>query len=348
MRPPSLANGIWATIRSFCRCTHGFDEYLGLPYSNDMWPRHPQQKNFYPDLPLIEGDKVRQLDPDQSQLTTMYTERAVKFIEKSQDKPFFLYLAHSMPHVPLFVSDKFKGKTRQGLFGDVIEEVDWSAGQILDTLKRLKLENNTLVIFTSDNGPWLSYGNHAGSPGRSARAKALRLRAACASHSLRAGRAGFPKARVSKSPAMTIDLLPTLANLVKAPLPKHKLDGLDIWPLLTNRRGAQTPHEYFYFYYGKDLQAIRSGKWKLHLPHPYQSLEFAGNDGAPGKYVRKEIELSLFDLEKDAGETTNLAAQQPAVVQRMLQYAEQARADLGDALTKREGQGVRPAGQLAK
>jgi arylsulfatase A-like enzyme len=327
---------------------HGFDEYLGLPYSNDMWPKHPQQKNFYPDLPLIEGDKVIQLDPDQSQLTTLYTERAVKFIEQSKNQPFFLYLPHTMPHVPLFVSNKYKGKSKQGLYGDVIEEIDWSAGQVLDTLKRLKLDEQTLVIFTSDNGPWMSYGNHAGSPGPFRESKGTAFEGGVRVPFIARWPGHIPKGAVSQLPAMTIDLLPTLANLIKAPLPKHKLDGLDIWPLLTNQRGARSPHEVYYFYWGKELHALRSGQWKLHLPHPYQSLEFADNDGKPGKYVRKELELSLFDLAQDPGEMTNVAARQPAVVQRLLNYAEQARADLGDALTKREGSGVRPAGQLGK
>jgi len=151
--------------KPFLPVRHGFDEYFGLPYSNDMWPRHPQQKGFYPDLPLIEGDQVVELDPDQSQLTTRYTERAVRFIERNRDKPFFLYVAHTMPHVPLFASGKFRGTTARGLYGDVMAEIDWSTGRILDAVKRAKLDNDTLVIFTSDNGPWLSYGNHAGSAG---------------------------------------------------------------------------------------------------------------------------------------------------------------------------------------
>src|SRR5688572_3275121 len=146
---------------------HGFDEYFGLPYSNDMWPSHPEAKRgTYPPLPLIEGDRVidSEVTPaEQANLTTWYTERAVKFIERNKDQPFFFYLAHSMPHVPLHVSDKFKGKSKQGLYGDVIVEIDWSVGEVMKALKKHGLEKNTLLIFTSDNGPWLSYGNHAGS-----------------------------------------------------------------------------------------------------------------------------------------------------------------------------------------
>ena len=147
----------------FLPTKHGFDEYFGLPYSNDMWPQHPTAK--FPALPLIDREKTIEENPDQSKLTTWYTERGVKFIEANKEKPFFLYMPHSMPHVPLFVSDKHKGKSKAGLFGDVIEELDWSVGEILATLKKHDLEKNTLVIFTSDNGPWLSYGNHAGTAG---------------------------------------------------------------------------------------------------------------------------------------------------------------------------------------
>src|SRR5438132_2353368 len=147
----------------FLPTRHGFDDYLGLPYSNDMWPRHPTAK--FPDLPLFEGEKVREYNPDQSRLTTWYTERAVRFIEQNKDRPFFLYVPHTMPHVPLHVSDKFKDKSKQGLYGDVIMEIDWSVGQILAALKQQGLDEQTLVLFTSDNGPWLSYGDHAGSAG---------------------------------------------------------------------------------------------------------------------------------------------------------------------------------------
>jgi arylsulfatase A-like enzyme len=142
---------------------HGFDEYFGLPYSNDMWAKNPSAN--FPDLPLIEGDRTVATNPDQRMLTTWYTERAVQFIGANKDRPFFLYVAHNMPHVPLHVSEKFRGKSAQGLYGDVIMELDWSVGQILAALRDTGLDERTLVLFTSDNGPWLSYGNHAGSAG---------------------------------------------------------------------------------------------------------------------------------------------------------------------------------------
>jgi arylsulfatase A-like enzyme len=333
----------------FLPTRHGFDEYFGLPYSNDMWPNHPTAaKGYYPDLPLIENEKVVQLMPDQTQLTTWYTEHAVKFIEKNKDKPFFLYLPHSMPHVPLFVSDKFKGKTKQGTYGDVIEEIDWSVGQALDTLKRLGLDRETLVIFTSDNGPWLSYGNNAGSAGPLREGKGTSFDGGQREPFVARWPGKIPAGAVNSEPAMTIDLLPTIARLAGAEVPKDRIiDGLDIWPLLAGERGARSPHDALYFYWGKELHAVRSGKWKLHLPHPYQHLESAGGGGKPGRYVRRELELSLFDLEKDVGETTNVAAKNPDVVKQLMAFVERARADLGDSLTNREGKNVREPGRLA-
>jgi arylsulfatase A len=325
---------------------HGFDEYFGLPYSNDMWPRHPQQKDFYPDLPLIENDAVVKLDPDQSQLTTWYTERAVGFIERNREKPFFLYVPHAMPHVPLFVSDKFKGKTGE-LYGDVISEIDWSVGQILDALKRTGLDEHTLVIFTSDNGPWLSYGNHAGSSGPFREGKGTTFEGGVRVPFVARWPGRIPKGLVAQLPAMNIDMLPTLAALAGATVPSERpIDGRNLWPVMSGEHGATAPHEVLYFYWGAELHAVRSGSWKLHLPHPYQSLEFPGSDGVPGKYVRKEIELSLFDLEKDPAESTNLSAANPEIVKRLMEYVERAREDLGDALTKRTGKNVRPAGRM--
>jgi arylsulfatase A-like enzyme len=316
--------------KPFLPLQHGFDEYFGLPYSNDMWPRHPQQKDFYPDLPLLEGDEVIQHDPDQSQLTKWYTDRAVSFIERNREKPFFLYVPHSMPHVPVFASAAFKGKTPGGIYGDVIAELDWSVGQILDALRRTNLDNDTLVIFTSDNGPWLSYGNHAGSSGAFRQGKGTAFEGGVRVPFIARWPGRIPKKAVGGLPAMTVDLLPTLARLAGAAVPTERIiDGRDMWPLLAG-----------------ELHAVRSGRWKLHLPHPYQSLKRAGTDGAPGEYERRTIELSLFDLEQDAGESTNVADRNPDVVKKLLEYAEQARADLGDSLTNRTGKNVRPAGRM--
>lgn len=328
----------------FLPTRHGFDDYFGLPYANNMSPKHPTDP--YPDLPLIEGEKAIAYNPDQTQLTTWYTERAVKFIEKNKDRPFFLYVAHSMPHVPLYVSDKFKGKSKQGLYGDVIMEIDWSVGEILAALKKHGLDEQTLVMFTSDNGPWLSYGNHAGSSGPLREGKMTTWEGGLREPFLARWPGRIPAGTVCREPAMTIDILPTLAKLAGAELPKLPIDGLDIWPLLSGQPGAKCPHEALYFYWNRELQAVRAGRWKLHFRHPYITLAGrpAGKDGRPVPYVLTETPRALFDLENDPGETTNLADRNPDVVRRLEALADKARADLGDSATRREGKGVRPPG----
>ena len=330
----------------FLPTRHGFDDYFGLPYSNDMWPRHPTATN-YPPLPLIEGEKVVALMPDQTQLTTWYTERAVRFIERNKQRPFFLYVPHNMPHVPLHVSKKFKGKSKRGLYGDVIREIDWSVGQILRALKKHGLDERTLVMFTSDNGPWLVYGDHAGSalPLREGKATTFEggVREAC----LMRWPGKIPAGTVCSEMASTMDLLPTLARLAGTNAPSDRvIDGRDIWPLMSGQPGAKTPHEAFYYYWERQLQAVRSGPWKLHLPHSYPTPEPAGAGGKPGKYVSKQLGLALYDLENDIGETTDLALQHPEVVQRLESLAESAREDLGDSRTGRLGKNIRPPGKL--
>ncbi len=336
---------------------HGFDEYFGLPYSNDMWPSHPEAKHgTYPPLPLIEGDRVidGEVTPaEQARLTTQYTERAVKFIERNADRPFFFYLAHSMPHVPLHVSDKFKGKSQQGPYGDVIMEIDWSVGEILKALKKHKLEDDTLVIFASDNGPWLSYGNHAGSalPLREGKGTCWEggVRVPC----LMRWPGKIPPGTTSDAMFMSIDLLPTIARLVETPLPKLPIDGLDVWPLIAGQPGAKNPHDaYFFYYHQNELQAVTSGdgRWKLLLPHTYRTLGRgpAANNGIPVKYEMKKLNTpELYDLANDVSEQRNVADQHPAIVQHLLASAEQARADLGDALMQRKGAGTREPGRVA-
>ena len=311
---------------------NGFDDYFGLPYSNDMWPNHPTNKSF-PPLPLFEGTKVVRTQPDQRNLTTWYAERAVSFVEKNKGRPFFLYVPHSMPHVPLFVSDKFAGKTTRGLFGDVIAEIDWSVGQILDALKRHNLDDNTLVIFSSDNGPWLSYGDHAGSAGVLREGKATTFEGGVRVPALFRWPGKLPAGAVTREPAMTIDVLPTMAGLIGAELPaNHILDGRDIWPLVGARAGAKSPHDALYFYWNRQLQAVRAGRWKLHFPHAYTAItDPRAAGGVPGKYRQDRIELSLYDLEADPGETKNVAGQHPEVVERLTKLGERARQDLGDA-----------------
>lgn len=329
----------------FLPMQHGFDTYYGLPYSNDMWPGHPNPKADYPKLPLIDGNQTIAQNPDQTRLTTDYTLRAVQFIKEAHASPFFLYLPHSMPHVPLHVSKERSGKSAAGLYGDVIEEIDWSVGQILQTLKQLNLDNKTLVIFTSDNGPWLSYGNHGGSATGLREGKGTSFDGGVRVPCLVRWPGTIPPGLVCSEPAMTIDMLPTLAHLSQAKLPKLKIDGMNIWTLLT-QPSAKSPHDALYFYWGKDLHAVRCGKWKLHLPHPYQSLKAApGKDGKPGPYEQKQLPLSLFDLQSDPAETSNLADANPEQVKLMMSHVAKARSDLGDGLVKQEATGARPAGR---
>ena len=330
---------------------HGFDEYLGLPYSNDMWPFHPTAGDRFPDLPLIEGTRVIDANvtgEDQEQLTTLYTQRAVQFIENNKDRPFFIYLPHSMVHVPLYVSDRFRGKNQRGLFGDVVMELDWSVGQIMDTLRKHQLDRRTLVIFTSDNGPWLSYGDHAGSAGPLREGKGTMFDGGCREPTVMWWPGKIPAGTVCKAPAMTIDILPTLAHLVGAKLPDHAIDGRNIWPLIAGEPGAKSPQEAYFFYWGQELQAVRMGKWKLHFPHSYRTLggKPGGTGSKPAPYENAKIELALFDLETDPGETKNVAGEHPDAVAKIEELAERMRAELGDSATKRKGAGVREPGRL--
>ncbi|MDX1564447.1 MAG: sulfatase [Phycisphaeraceae bacterium] len=343
--------------KKFLPMQHGFDDYFGLPYSNDMWPYHPNVMHLpmekrlkrWPHLPLI--DKNQLVNPqvtgkDQEKLTTQYTQKAVAFIEKNKDKPFFLYVPHSMVHVPLYVSDKFKGKSKRGLFGDVMMEVDWSVGQILGALRKHKLDKNTLVIFTSDNGPWLSYGDHAGSAKPLREGKGTMFDGGCRESTIMWWPGKIPAGSKTATPAMTIDILPTVAHLIGAELPDRKIDGKNIWPVLSGPPDAPSPHEAYYFYYGRQLQAVRSGKWKLHFPHRYRTMAGrpGGTGGKPARYSQAKIGLSLFDLKKDIGETTDVKDKHPDVVKKLQALGDKIRAELGDKGKK--GSGLRPPGRL--
>lgn len=335
----------------FLPTRHGFDEYFGIPYSGDMWPYHPETKTF-PPLPLIEGAdriKVGLTPEDQEQLTTQYAERAVSFIERNKTRPFFLYVAPNQPHVPLFVSSKFKGKSEAGLYGDVIMEIDWLVGEILGALKKNGLDEKTLVIFSSDNGPWLSYGNHAGSAGPLREGKGTSFEGGHREAFIARWPGKIPANSVCDVAAMTIDLLPTIARLAGAPLPEQKIDGLDIWPLLAGEPGAKNPHAGYYHYYKQnELQAVRSGDWKLVFAHDSRTMQgqAPGKDGIPGKYRNEKVEPALYNLREDLAETKNVASANPDVVKRLEALAEEARAELGDSLTKRVGSGVRQPGRL--
>jgi arylsulfatase A-like enzyme len=252
-----------------------------------------------------------------------------------------------MPHVPIFASERFRGRSRQGLCGDVIEEIDDSVGRLLAALRRLGLERDTLVVFTSDNGPWLSYGDHAGSAGPLREGKGTALEGGVRVPFVARWPGRIPKGSLQAEPAMTIDLLPTIARLVGAPLPERPIDGLDVAPLLFGEAGARSPHDALYFYYGSELRAVRAGRHKLVLPHRSDTLDGPpGAGGQPGKYKKQDLPLALYDLVADIGETSDVGPQNFEVVARLQAFAERARADLGDSLTQRTGSGLREPGRV--
>lgn len=302
----------------------GFDRYYGIPYSNDMTidpsatladdivfragmdrerllatEKHP--KNW---VPLMRDEVVIEYPADQTTLTQRYTEEAVAFIESHRDQPFFLYLPHTMPHIPLFASEGFRGKSRRGLYGDTIEEIDWSVGEIMATLKDCGIDEHTLVIFTSDNGPWKLNRGRGGSayPLRGYKFSTLEggMRVPC----LMRWPGRIPAGTVCDEVAATIDLLPTLAGLAGAAVPTDRvIDGRDIWPLMADVAGSHSPHEHYFFYKGQRLESVRSGSWKLRRPG------------------RKEEAIELYDLATDVGESVNLAKEHPervaALIERM-------------------------------
>lgn len=358
----TAAVGKWhlGHLPDFLPTRHGFDEFYGLPYSNDMWPFHPEAKpGAYPPLPLYENDRIidEEVTPEeQSHLTGDYTKRAVRFIEKNREKPFFLYLAHSMVHVPLFAGKEYNGKSGKGLFADVMREVDASVGSILETLKKEGLEQNTWILFTSDNGPWLSYGDHAGSAAPFREGKGTVWEGGVRVTGIMRWPAQIPAGTTSNAMLMTLDILPTLAGVLDVPLPAHKIDGKNVLPLLTGDGNVKNPHDFYAYYYKQnELQALvdGDGRWKLVFPHTYRSLgtQAAPSGGKPVKYEAVRIsEAELYDLKADPQESKNLASIHPEKVAELQKYAAEMRAELGDELEKRpKGKGTREAGKpLAK
>ena len=350
----------------FLPTRNGFDEFLGLPYSNDNGPLHPTIRGI-PSLPLYDGETIVERDPDQSQFTRRFTERALHFIEMNKERPFFLYLPHVMPHVPIFASEKFRGASDHGLYGDVIQEIDWSVGEILAALEKHHLAERTLVIFASDNGPFLSYGEHAGSAGPLRGGKLTCFEGGVRVPCMMRWPGHIPAGRVCDELVTSLDLYPTLAHLIGAPLPARKLDGMDVWSLVSGATN-RSPRDNFLYYNGDELHAVREGDWKLHFPHDY--LVVAGEPGRGGKpsnwglmqpraieesgirgiasrhgYRVERLALSLYNLKDDVSETRNVAAKYPEIVTRLTRLAEAARKDLGDSLTGRTGANVRASGR---
>jgi len=305
----------------------GFDESAGLMYSNDMWEFHPGSPKYWGRFPLKywKNGKVtipRVTKKHQPHLTTWYTEAAVDFIDRHHKKPFFVYVPHSMPHVPLFVSEKFAGKSGAGLYGDVMMEIDWSVGQINAALKKAGVEENTLVVFTSDNGPWVSYGKRAGvTPFREAKATSFDGGVRSATVIKYPGK--IKPGTTNTATLCTLDLLPTICGLTGAALPTNRVDGGNVWDLIISKAGAKNPNEYYPFSIGGRFEGLISGdgRWKMHLPHRYRTLKKPGKDGKPGSYNNPRISLALFDMQNDPYEKENVLAKHPEVAARMIKLA---------------------------
>ena len=334
----------------FLPTNHGFDEFYGILFSNDMWKFHPERPQDYPDeLMLYRNDNPIQPLIDQSDLTKNITDESIRFIEENKDNHFFLYIAHPQPHVPLFASNEFKGSTGNGLFADVISEIDFSVGRVMEALEKNNLTENTIIVFTSDNGPWLSYGDHAGSSGIFREGKGTAWeggqRVPCIIK--------YPKEikanTIIDEPVMGIDWMPTFSHITGSKLSENKIDGKNIWPLLTQKQ-KKSPHKELYFYYRQnELHAVRSGNWKLYFPRTYRSLngKEGGKNGIPVKYDYNEVKSNeLYNLKEDPGESINVYLQNIEKANELEKMGENARKELGDALTSRVGAGVRKIGTI--
>ncbi|WP_422354656.1 sulfatase [Roseivirga pacifica] len=337
----------------FLPTKQGFDEYFGIPFSNDMWPYHPQQGtifNFGP-LPLYENENIIDTLTDQSNLTTQITERSIQFIQENKSEPFFLYVAHPQPHVPLFVSDKFKGKSERGLYGDVIMEIDWSVGEILKTLKQEGIDENTMVIFTSDNGPWLAYGEHSGSALPLREGKGTALEGGQREPAIIRYPGKIKPGRTLQTPMMNIDILPTIAELTGVQLPTKNIDGKSVWKIWTGESNESPQEAYYFYYHVNELQGVRYKNWKMYFPHKYRTLggREGGKGGLPADYEYVTFdEIALYDLSKDVSETNNVANEHPDVVEEIKALANGMRNKLGDALTNVEGTENRAPGMIHK
>ena len=368
LKPQGYTTGIFGKWHlgdhsTFMPLNNGFDQFYGLPYSNDMWPFHPLIEphenedprlvaareraaitgaaglgittfpvDFFPDMPVYDNQQVIELNPDQATLVSRFTEQALGFIEQNQNQPFFLYLPLNAPHVPLFPSPQFLGQSQGGLYGDVVEEIDWNVGRIIAKLTELNLEKDTLVVFSSDNGPWLEYGIDGGSAGPLKGGKGTNWEGGIRVPMIMSWPGRIPEGVVNSEMASHIDLYPTFGNLAGATIPTDRvIDGKDLWPLMSGQPNATTPHEALYFYnqnfddtidQTRSLEAVRAGKWKLHVN--------VNNQLVTG--------TELYDLSVDAVEQNNLFSQQPDVVNSLQALAQ----SFNDQLR----QETRPIGQI--
>ena len=334
----------------FLPTRHGFDEFFGILFSNDMWPFHPEIPHAFPDdLLLYKNENPIETLIDQSDLTKRITDESIRFINENKNNPFFLYIPHPQPHVPLFASKEFKGSTGKGLYADVITEIDFSVGRVLKALDENGLSENTIVVFTSDNGPWLSYGDHAGSSGIFREGKGTAWEGGQRVPCIVKYPNKINSGTVIDEPLMGIDWLPTFANVTGSRMSSNKIDGKNIWPLLISET-RKSPHEALYFYYrANELHAVRSGEWKLYFPRSYRSLNGrnGGKDGIPVKYEQNVVnEKQLYNLKEDPSELNNIVNDHPNIVSKLEKMGNLARYDLGDKLTNVEGKGTRDVGTI--
>ncbi|TWU26070.1 sulfatase family protein [Bythopirellula polymerisocia] len=311
---------------------HGFDKYFGVLYSNDMSPYEYVRGTERLDEPLDRDEQLQR-----------YTEEAVDFIQRERDKPFFLYLAHTMPHTPLGVSEKFRGVSKRGLYGDVVSEIDWSVGKILEVLRELELDERTLVVFTSDNGPWLHRGEDGGlaTPLRGGKGSTYEggVRVPCIMWQPNT----VPADSVCNEISTTMDILPTFVSMSGGEVPTDRtIDGYDISQLVLGESQAASPYEYLLYYFGNELHGVRSGRWKLRAKNNLRN-ENIYNYSAP-----KDVYLpaALYDLERDPGEQKSVLKDHPKIVKRLQGYLDAARADLGDSLTGIKPSNMRPIGRV--
>lgn len=346
---------------NFLPLSQGFDEYAGIPYSNDMWPVDyngkrivdtTQWKSTIPPLRWYEGSKiVKELHglEEQDGLTEALTQKALAFIEKNKQRPFFMMLAHHMVHVPLGMGGVFKGKSVHGMFGDVMMEVDASMGRIRAKLKTLGLDKNTIIIFTSDNGPWLNYGNHAGSSGGFREGKGTSFEGGHRVPFLFYWPGKVPAGQIQNKLTAAMDLLPTLAEICGLPLPQKKVDGLSFWPILSQKVKGPVRREFYYYYRKNSLEAVRLDDWKLVLAHPGRTYEgfLPGNDRYPGPVNENApVSEALYDLRRDPGERYDVKKLYPKVYEELQALAEKARKSLGDDIQKQIGLENRPIGKV--
>ena len=315
---------------------HGFERYFGLPYSNDMMKKHVGSDK--PVVPLMRDEKVIEMlaGPEQDRLTERYTDEAVRFITENITRPFFLYMPHTAVHVPVHPGGNFRGKSKNGNFGDWVEEVDWSVGRVLDTLRDLKLAENTLVVFTSDNGPWLTQGKNGGDAGPLRGGKGSTWEGGVREPTLAWWPGKIAGGSVCDAVAGTIDFLPTFVKLAGGTVPvDRKIDGADIGPLLLGST-KESPHEARYYYQGYKLQAVRSGPWKLAIAPQNENLS-GGGQAVPASMEKPR----LYNLDAEIGERTDVALDHPEVVAKLKALAVKMAAELGDG---KPGPAVRPAG----